>query len=297
MEYFKSFCQNDRLIKDVDMLCETNRLPHAILIVGEKGSGKNLFCSLLAERYLEDKKNMVKRNIHPDCIVLEGKTASGEISVSVIREALAEISKSSVLTDQKRVVVIKNAKNLNRSSFAALLKSIEQPPKGVVFMLTADSRTQVIDTILSRCVVYYLAIPSLIAAREYFEREFPECDKQKLATLLEVFGGRIGLIKKSLEDQQSFERVLLAQNIAKSIKQKDEFSTLSFFDIIKDRAEFSDVIFNVVFCIKQQMSTCFEQAKELLSIIEILQKHERYSGKYANLKLVATSAVSEIFSL
>ncbi len=297
MEYFQEFCSNTKLIDDINKLCETNMLSHALLIVGEKGTGKNLFSRLIARRYLEDTKNLVERNIHPDFIVVKGKTASGEVSVSQIRETILEITKSAVSTDGKRVVLIENVKTLNRSSFAALLKIIEQPPQGVLFILSAESRQEVADTILSRCVVYYLEIPTTQEAREFIQKTSANVDEKKLETLLEMYGGRIGLVQKALNDDATYQTVLLAKNIANSIVEKDEFSTLAFFDIIKDRTEFSSVIYTTVVALKSHGLKTPQNAKATLHIIDILQKHEKYSGRYANLKLVATSAVSEIFSI
>ncbi len=297
MEYFEEFCSNTKLIDDINKLCETNMLSHAILIVGEKGAGKNLFSRLLARRYLEDTKNLVKRNIHPDFIVVKGKTASGEVSVSQIRETISEISKSAVSTDGTRVVLIENVKTLNRSSFAALLKVIEQPPQGVLFILSAESRQEVADTILSRCVVYYLDIPTTQVAKEFIQKAYDSVDNQKLETLLELYGGRIGLVQKALNDDAVYQMVLLSKNIANSIIQKDEFSTLAFFDIIKDRTEFSDVIYTTILALRSHGLKTPKHAKTVVHIIDVLQKHEKYSGRYANLKLVATSAVSEIFSI
>ncbi len=297
MEYFQGFCSNTKLIDDINKLCETNMLSHALLIVGEKGTGKNLFSRLIARRYLEDTKNLVERNIHPDFIVVKGKTASGEVSVSQIRETILEITKSAVSTDGKRVVLIENVKTLNRSSFAALLKVIEQPPQGVLFILSAESRIEVADTILSRCVVYYLEIPTTQEAKQFIQKTSKNVDEQKLETLLELYGGRIGLVQKALSDDAIYQMILLSKNIANSIIEKDEFSTLAFFDIIKERTEFSSVIYTTIIALRSHGLKTPQHAKTVVRIIDVLQKHEKYSGRYANLKLVATSAVSEIFSI
>lgn len=72
-----------------------------------------------------------------------------------MREA---IQRSALSTDAAgRVLFIYGAQNLNGSSANAMLKIIEEPPEGVLFVLTATSAATVLPTIRSRCAAYTIA--------------------------------------------------------------------------------------------------------------------------------------------
>ena len=94
-----------------------------------------------------------------ECLALRGEGASGQIPVKRVREAREAIQRSALSTDAAgRVLFIYGAQNLNGtqgSSANALLKIIEEPPEGVLFLLTAPSAAVVLPTIRSRCAALY----------------------------------------------------------------------------------------------------------------------------------------------
>ena len=85
-----------------------------------------------------------------ECLVLQGEGASGQIPVKRVREMREAIQHSALSTDAAgRVLFIYGAQNLNGSSANAMLKIIEEPPEGVLFLLTATSAATVLPTIRS----------------------------------------------------------------------------------------------------------------------------------------------------
>lgn len=84
---------------------------------------------------------------------LSGK--KGEIKIDAVRDLIHDINLSP--HGKIRIAIIENCQKLNSSSANILLKSLEEPPKNVVFILTAE-RDNVIKTIRSRCQV--LKVPS-----------------------------------------------------------------------------------------------------------------------------------------
>ena len=73
-----------------------------------------------------------------------------------VREVRREIF-NTALSAGGRAVHIKGADKLNGASANALLKVLEEPPEGVLFILTAPSEANVMATIRSRCCAYSLA--------------------------------------------------------------------------------------------------------------------------------------------
>ncbi len=101
---------------------------------------------------------VLKKKEDTECLVLQGEGASGQIPVKKVREAREAIQRSALSTDAAgRVLFIYGAQNLNGSSANAMLKIIEEPPEGVLFLLTATSAATVLPTIRSRCAAYTIA--------------------------------------------------------------------------------------------------------------------------------------------
>ena len=174
------------------------RLPHAILFHGAAGTGKADFIeafaqSLLCENVQADghacgacgscgwfsqQNHPDYRRVRPEALEDEppaegeegaesdgGKKAkstkapSKEIKIEQIR-ALADFMNISTHRQGLRVVVLYPAEALNTPASNALLKTLEEPPPGTVFLLSSNSLDRLLPTILSRCRKFALPMPS-----------------------------------------------------------------------------------------------------------------------------------------
>ena len=171
---------NDALKSELGAALRGGRLPHAVLLVGEPGCGAGFAARCLAADYLYPQggphAEAVLKKEDTECLVLQGEGASGQIPVKKVREAREAIQRSALSTDAAgRVLFIYGAQNLNGtqgSAANALLKIIEEPPEGVLFLLTAPNAAVVLPTIRSRCAAYTIApVPAAdCAARLRAER-------------------------------------------------------------------------------------------------------------------------------
>jgi DNA polymerase-3 subunit delta' len=171
------------------------RMPHAILFHGAAGIGKAGFIehfakSLLCENaaadghacgacvscgWFDQQNHPDYRRVRPEALeddpVGEGeegeegkkaaktKAPSKEIKIEQIR-SLADFMNISTHRQGLRVVVLYPAEALNMPASNALLKTLEEPPPGTVFLLSSNSLDRLLPTILSRCRKFALPMPS-----------------------------------------------------------------------------------------------------------------------------------------
>ncbi len=95
-----------------------------------------------------------------------GKKPSRQISVAQIR-ALADFMGMSAHQGGRRVVIIHPAETMNSNAANALLKNLEEPPAGLLFILITHKPQQLLPTILSRCLVMPLAAPDAAMATRW----------------------------------------------------------------------------------------------------------------------------------
>ncbi|MEM7735659.1 MAG: DNA polymerase III subunit gamma/tau [Deinococcota bacterium] len=148
-------------VKDVLKLAlSKNRIGHAYLFSGPRGVGKTTTARLLAmavncERAHEttppcgecESCMAVRQASHPDVIELD---AASNNSVDDIRELREKVNLSAI-RGGKRVWILDEAHMLTKSAANALLKTLEEPPSNLVFILATTEPEKLPPTILSRC--------------------------------------------------------------------------------------------------------------------------------------------------
>jgi DNA polymerase-3 subunit delta' len=183
---------------DWTRLQELRKRPaHALLFKGTKGIGKldlamNFAQSLLCQQpdesefacgkcpschWFEQGSHPDFRLLQPETLSLEGeetedfKSVSGKkpsklISVDQVR-GLADFIGLSAHQGGRRVVVIHPAEAMNANAANALLKNLEEPPQGLLFILVSHKPQQLLPTILSRCLSFALPAPDAASATRW----------------------------------------------------------------------------------------------------------------------------------
>ncbi len=218
-----------------------SKLSHAILFVSSAGCGANFAARSLAADYLFPTggpgAEAVLRGEGSEVLLVQGEGKSGQIPVDAIRAVRADIFHSA-LSAAGRVVLIRDAHKIAAPAANALLKVLEEPPSGALFILTAPSAASVPPTILSRCTVYPLAPVSLPACQAALETCLPQqADPTLPALLAAVYGGRIGAGRKTLSspDRQAILQDALAA--ASAAAARNRYMLLRIFSRYEGRAD------------------------------------------------------------
>jgi len=230
---------NDALKADLAAALAGRRLSQSILLLGEAGLGTGFAARCLAADFLYPAggagAQQVLRGENPECLSVRGEGASGDIPVDRIRTVCAEISTTS-LSAEGRAVILYGAHHLRASSANALLKSLEEPPEGVLFILTAPSAANVLPTIRSRCCAYPLAPVDEAACADYLARTFPD-RKAEAKRLAALCGGRIGSAQKCLSTPEGKALFDDACALAQCAEARDAYGALVILaKYEKDRA-------------------------------------------------------------
>jgi DNA polymerase-3 subunit delta' len=163
--HFPNFAQNDKLKNHIAELFASNRVPHAILLEGPTGSGKRVLARIIAAGLIcsgEDKPCGICQNCkkslgsgHPDIEEVEGGQGPRTFPVDAVRR----IRLNSYIAPNEaecKVYILINAHTMSEQAQNALLKILEEPPAHSVFILTAEARSMLLPTVLSRLSTFTL---------------------------------------------------------------------------------------------------------------------------------------------
>lgn len=153
----------------------SGRLSHAYLFTGTRGTGKTSCAKILARAVnCENPQNGDPCNQCPSCRgILDGSIldviemdAASNNGVDSIRDLRDELIYSPAVT-KKRVYIIDEVHMLSTAAFNALLKTLEEPPSHVLFILATTEVHKVPATILSRCqkFAFKRILPAQLAER------------------------------------------------------------------------------------------------------------------------------------
>jgi DNA polymerase-3 subunit delta' len=137
-------------------------LHHAYLFVGPAGTGKRAFAEELAALIVargaqDDAYRRAVKGVHPDVNVIERE--GDVIRYEQVKQLVAELSRKPFLAAE-RVWVIDEADKLHAAAGNKLLKSLEEPPAHVVFLLVSSEPDRLLPTIVSRCeAVPFVPVP------------------------------------------------------------------------------------------------------------------------------------------
>jgi DNA polymerase-3 subunit gamma/tau len=221
-QIFEEVIGQEAITRTLRNALEHDRLHHAYIFSGARGVGKTTTARLLAKAlncHKTDKPNPVpcdttKEDACPSCMeVSEGSSldvlefdAASHTKVEEIRDIILEGININPARDRFKIFIIDEVHMLSKSSFNALLKTLEEPPENVMFVMATTEHHKVPITILSRCQEFEF---HTIPLKQIFDRLRFIADAEKIeaddSILMEI--ARTG--EGSMRDAQSnFDQVI-----------------------------------------------------------------------------------------
>ena len=156
---FDEVIGQDTTVRQLKSALENGTLGHALIFCGTRGSGKTTTARIIAKALNPN----VAENELP--MVVSEIDAASNTGVDNVREIIENIRYS---RQGHQVVILDEAHMLSKNAFNALLKTLEEPPPGVTFILLTTEPNKLIPTVRSRCQLYEFTDVSVSTLKAYY---------------------------------------------------------------------------------------------------------------------------------
>ncbi len=227
---FHGIIGHSDIVSHMQNAIKTDKISHAYIIGGEKGSGKRLIATIFAMA-LQCREHgtdpcgqcpschKALSGNHPDIIYVTHEKASS-VGIDDIRTQLIDDIDIRPYESPYKIYIVDEASKMTPQAQNALLKTIEEPPAYAVILLLADNPEILLPTIKSRCVTLTLKPVSDEEMKQYLMTQLHVPDYQ--AEIMASFAqGNIGKAKKIAESSEFMEIVESAVRILKRSRSMD----------------------------------------------------------------------------
>lgn len=165
---FAEVIGQDQVVRVLSGALKLGNIAHAYLLAGSRGTGKTSVARILAQEL---------ETAPEDLYEIDGASNRGIDEIRALREAVGTMP----FRSPRKVYIIDEVHMLTRDAFNALLKTLEEPPTHVVFILATTELNRVPETIISRCQTFAFTKPSEADIRALLGR-IAKSEKFKLET-------------------------------------------------------------------------------------------------------------------
>lgn len=151
---FADVIGQDHIISVLQKSAEEGKIAHAYLFCGSRGTGKTSVARIFAKALGTTQNDLYEID------------AASNTSVDDIRE-LSEAVNTVPFESKYKVYILDEVHMLSKAAFNAFLKTLEEPPKHVIFILATTETEKLPDTIVSRCEVYNFKKPTADALKKH----------------------------------------------------------------------------------------------------------------------------------
>lgn len=178
----------------------SNRLPHALMLIAPSGSGRRQFAEAFSAFLLCDADTnqpcghckqclLYASGNHPDVMILAPELNSKAIKIDLVRKATHFVEQTANQANATKIVIIQPAEAMAQAAANSLLKSLEEPPGKTLFMLIAEPGAAVLPTLRSRCQPVVLGTATDAEAMDWLAAH-SHAEPQQLSAALRLAPGR-----------------------------------------------------------------------------------------------------------
>lgn len=297
---------NKRVIESIENLIKDSHLPHAVIIEGDEGTGRHTLSEFLCAAAVCTSDNKpcgecrdcllhIGHN-HPDIEYFSPEDKKKSLSVEQVRKIRSNAYVKPHRHGRK-LFVIDKADMLSDASQNALLKIIEEPPQNIMFIFICETAAKMLETVLSRCVVFSLFPPENNEAYDYIRANSKKNDEE-IREALRLTHNNIGKALTILGKRKN-EKSYLAERFLSSLLEDD--SALSLLLLVKplekDRVQTSEFISELKLITAEKIRLNADNipfTKNLLEIYDTISNMEDVLTTNINLTLFFTTLIANL---
>lgn len=246
MRIFEGLIGNEDIKSTLGNAIANSEFLHAYIIEGKEGTGKHTVARLAACNIIcrdknctgDNKCDMCKKILNGNATDVRFFDAFKVDDVRKIKETLYE----SPTECEYKIYVLNNVEKMNVKAQNALLISLEEPPKNVIFFLLCTDATVLLETIRSRAQILRTKPLTSMQIKGHLEREhIPTPDAERLDEIILSSGGSLGYVLNMLDEGRA-EALLKDREKAKDFATKlllNDASTVtmlsSMFNMTRDK--------------------------------------------------------------
>ena len=156
-QHFKDVAGQDHIVRVLESSITLGRISHAYLFYGSRGTGKTSVARIFARAL---------GTTSDDLYEIDAASNTGVDDVRALNESVATLPFSS----KYKVYIIDEVHMLSKAAFNALLKTLEEPPAHVVFVLATTEMEKLPETVVSRCQTFAFKKPSVPLLSEFLQK-------------------------------------------------------------------------------------------------------------------------------
>jgi len=212
---------------------------HANLIVGNDGIGKSIIAKYMSNKIIKVKDNAESVDI------VKYYPSSSSFGVDDVRNVINEVGKKPYEGD-KKVLILYKCDKLTTQAQNALLKTIEEPPKGVYLILLSDSLETILDTIKSRCQIYKLTPLTKEEILIYIKEKYNDLTSENEKAALAYSAGIPGKVDRFIGDQNLKKLRDICIELFEDILKREQGLVLKYGELLKNLKEDKIELLNIL---------------------------------------------------
>ena len=234
-----NFIGHNSIRNQIKKAIKNNTLSHAHLIIGVDGIGK----SLLAKEFA---LNILGKYIDRDYAdIINYKVDNASFGVNEVRKLIDEVNKKPCEED-KKVIIIHEGNKLTVQAQNTLLKTIEEPPKGVYIIMLCENSELILETIKSRCQIHKLTPLNSNDMKEFIKTHFNNIDKELENMLISFSEGIPGKVESFLKEENFIQDRAVALNLLRDINIRTENLVIKYENVLLNKNEEIEDILGIV---------------------------------------------------